>query len=276
MTDPRSPRRRPGRRAAPPARPTTPCGTSPTTSTSSPTTVGWPATSASASTRTSGWPGGRPWSSDPDRPVVASVAYDLPACPTSGWASTAAAFEVDTDVESPLDRVRRPRVGAGRDPRRSRPTSTADDPGDADHPGARPHLDDRRGALPVRRHHPLRDPVPGRRHGHRGRRACCRSRATASATTPGASATGGPSGGAGSPAASTTAPGCTGPTSASRATRWPSGYVQHPAGDPVYGHRARRHRGDRRRRAAHLGSGPHRARRASTWPSSPWPSVRSS
>ena len=41
----------------------------------------------------------------PDRPVVASVAYDLPV-PELGLGVHGAGFAVDTDVEAPLDRVR--------------------------------------------------------------------------------------------------------------------------------------------------------------------------
>jgi hypothetical protein len=41
----------------------------------------------------------------PDRPVVASVAYDL-AVPELGLGLHGAGFAMDTDVESPLDRVR--------------------------------------------------------------------------------------------------------------------------------------------------------------------------
>ena len=158
----------------------------------------------------------------PRPPAGGVVRLRPPGCPSSAWVCTAPDSSVDTDVEvatrprpGPRDR-RRPRIHDR--PGRRLPGR----PGHTDHPRPGPHVDDRRGSLPVRRHHPLRDPLPGGRDGHRGRRGAWPSRATASVTTRGVSATGGPSDGAGSPAGSTTGRGCTAPISGSRVTAWRS------------------------------------------------------
>ena len=60
----------------------------------------------------------------PDRPLVASVAYDLPVPRPRPAASAARGFALATDVEVPLDRVRVHGTAPARALDRRRPTST--------------------------------------------------------------------------------------------------------------------------------------------------------
>ena len=194
----------------------------------------------------------------PDRPVVASVAYDLPV-PELGLGPARCRIRHGHRRGVAARPRPGPRDGARPGPRpagRHLPGR----PGHADRPRARPHVDDRRRALPVRRHHPLRDPLPGGRDHHRGGRGA---------------------GGRGPRPARPLLgrPGLVGlrvvlvRRSARRRHPGPRRRHPHPGspprpglraaprGRPGDGHRSRRHRGHRRRRVPHRRTGPHRAGR---------------
>ena len=112
----------------------------------------------------------------PDRPLVASVAYDLPVTGDRVGARGATGTRSPAPSRTPLRPMRAAGHRPGPQPRRTRRPCTGVNRG---RPPARPRpdLDHRRRAVPVRRHHPLRDPLPGGGRGH-GRRRADRSRGT--------------------------------------------------------------------------------------------------
>ena len=96
----------------------------------------------------------------PGRPLVASVAYDLPVAAGTGLHLGRDGLEVRGAVEEPLVTMRLDGHGAGR------PLDRPEDvyrraPGDAHHDRPRSDLDHRRRAVPLRPHHPVRGPLPG-------------------------------------------------------------------------------------------------------------------
>ena len=143
----------------------------------------------------------------PGEPAIMLVDSSAPLPPADDEAQAVTTEAIR--AEPPLRGAARalPRGGRGHGGRSRRSLGAASQGGRrAGRDRRRPDLGDRRRALCVAPCDPLRDPVPGHRHGPRRRARSSSCPARASAITRGALATGGPSTGCGARCTSTTAP----------------------------------------------------------------------